>query len=73
MADFADHAQHQEEMARERSLAFARQQSAKTLARDIHGELCTGCSYATRTNFGKQCEAWAECLADLQKRERVGQ
>ena len=72
MADFADDAQHQEEMARERSLVFARQQATKALARDIPGELCTGCSYATRTNFGKACEAWSECLTDLQKRERAG-
>ena len=68
--DDIDRAQHQEEMARERSLTFARQQAAKTLARDIPGEICTGCSYATKASYGKTCEAWVECLADLQRRER---
>lgn len=70
MADFADDAQHQEEMARERSLVFARQQATKSLARDIPGELCTGCDYATKSNHGQSCEAWADCLKDLQRRER---
>ena len=43
---------------------------ADTAPRDYEGELCNGCDYATRTNYGKDCEAWTECLADLQKRER---
>ena len=66
--DAIDRAQHQEEMARDRSLAAARNQPA----RDYASEICPGCSYATKSNFGKQCESWTECLADLTKRERAG-
>lgn len=63
--DDIDRAQHQEEMARDRALAAARNQPA----RDYEGEICNGCNYATRSNYGKTCEAWVECLSDLQKRE----
>ena len=66
--DDIDRAQRQEEMHRDRSIAAVRNQPA----RDYQGEICNGCSYATRTNYGKTCEAWTECLADLQKRERAG-
>ena len=66
--DDIDRAQHQEEMARDRSLAAARNQPA----RDYASEISPGCSYAPKGNFGKRCEAWTECLADLTKREGAG-
>lgn len=66
--DDIDRAQQQEEMARAIALKNARQ----IVERDHQAEICTGCSYVTRTNYGRSCEAWAECLADLQKRERAG-
>jgi len=25
----------------------------------------------TKTNYGKGCDGWADCLADMQKRERA--
>ena len=40
--------------------------------RDYVGEICTGCDYATQTNRGTTCDAWRECLQDLQKRDRAG-
>lgn len=63
-----DRAQHLEEMTRDRAIAAARNHPA----RDYESEICIGCSYATKINFGKTCEAWTECLADLAKRERAG-
>ena len=66
--DEADRATDLEELYRARALRIA----LSAPVRDSAGEICTGCSYATRTSFGKSCEAWAECLADLKKRERAG-
>ena len=40
--------------------------------RDYEAEICPGCSYATKSNYGKRCEGWVDCLADLQKRESAG-
>ena len=65
--DQFDRATELEELDRARALRIA----LSAPVRDYAGEICTGCSYATRTSFGKSCEAWAECLADLQKRERA--
>ncbi len=65
--DDIDRAQHQEEMAR----AIALKACANQPARDYAGEICTGCQYATKSNFGKSCEAWVDCLADLQRREKA--
>lgn len=65
-----DRATECEEKERERAIAVARLTAGAT--RDYESEICIGCTYATRTNFGKGCEAWAECLSDLQKRERAG-
>ena len=67
--DIYDQATEREEKERELSLAAARSRAEKQ--RDYEAEICTGCSYATRTNFGKNCEAWSECLIDLQRRERA--
>lgn len=66
--DEIDLAQRHEEMYR----SIALRAVASQPARDLPGEICTGCSYATKSNFGKQCEAWVECLQDLQRRERQG-
>jgi len=64
--DDIDRAQHQEEMAREICLRAAR----NAASRDYEAEVCNGCQFANQTNYGKSCEAWRECLEDLQKRER---
>ena len=40
--------------------------------RDYVSEICAGCDYATQTNRGTTCDAWRDCLQDLQKRERAG-
>lgn len=66
--DDIDRAQHQEKMARGRALAAVRNRPA----RDFESEICSGCQFANKSNYGKSCEAWTECLADLQKRERAG-
>lgn len=66
--DDIDRAQHQEEMAR----TIALQAVSNRPQRDYEAELCNGCDYATKTSWGKRCDAWAECLSDLQRRERVG-
>lgn len=65
--DQFDRATELEEKERERAIATAR----ALPHRDYESEICTGCSYATKTNWGKRCEAWVECLQDLQKRERA--
>jgi len=54
---------------RQRDAAIAAVRAAPF--RDFEMEICTGCSYATKSNFGKQCEAYVECLEDLQRRERA--
>lgn len=64
--DDVELAQKHEEMFREIALRNA----AAAPARDYPGEICTGCAYATKSSFGKSCEAWVECLEDLQRRER---
>lgn len=66
--DDIERGQEREQLDRALCLAHARNQPQ----RDYAGEICTACSYATRTNFGQSCEAWRECLQDLQKRERAG-
>ena len=66
--DDIERGQEREQQDRALCLAHARNQPQ----RDYAGEICTGCNYATRTNFGASCEAWRECLQDLQKRERAG-
>ncbi len=66
--DDIDRAQAQEEMTRAHALAACRNKPA----RDLETELCTGCDYATRSSYGKRCDAWADCVEDLQRRERGG-
>lgn len=66
--DDIERGQEREQKDRALCIAIARNQPP----RDYVGEICTGCSYATKTNFGRNCEAWRECLQDLQKRERAG-
>ena len=39
---------------------------------DYESRICPGCSYATKTNYGKACDGWADCLQDQVKRERAG-
>ena len=66
--DDIEHAQEREQKDRALCLAAARNQPT----RDYESEICPGCSYATKSNYGKRCEGWSDCLADLQKRERAG-
>lgn len=66
--DDIDRAQEREQQDRALCLTIACSQPQ----RDYAGEICPGCNYATRSNFGTSCEAWRECLQDLQKRERAG-
>ena len=66
--DDIERGQEREQKDRALALAIARNQPA----RDYAGEICTGCDYKTKSNFGTSCEAWAECLQDLQKRDRAG-
>lgn len=66
--DNSDRATDQEERQREAAIARARNKAA----RDLENEICTGCSYATKAAWGKTCDGWAECLQDLQRRERAG-
>lgn len=66
--DDIERGQEREQKDRALCLAIARSQPV----RDYAGEICTRCDYATKTNFGKNCEAWSECLHDLQRRERAG-
>ena len=65
--DDIERAQEREQKDRAICLAAALNQPA----RDYASEICPGCSYATKSNFGKRCEGWVDCLADLQKRERA--
>lgn len=66
--DDSDRATHQEELQRE----IALRNSRALVSRDYEAEICPGCQFATKSNYGKTCEAWRECLEDQQKRERAG-
>ena len=66
--DISDQATRQEERAREAALMSARNKPL----RDYEAEICVGCNYATKASWGKRCDGWAECLQDLQRRERNG-
>lgn len=68
--DIYDRAPETEEKYRQRAIAIALQVAERP--RDYESEICPGCSFATETNFGRSCDGWADCLADLQKRERAG-
>ena len=39
--------------------------------RDIEAEVCNGCSYATKAAWGKSCDSWPECRADVVRREQA--
>lgn len=65
--DMFDQATAIEERQRDAAIAIVRSRPA----RDFESEICTGCSYATKTNWGKRCEAYVECLHDLQRREKA--
>ena len=64
--DDIDRAQEREQKDRTLAIALARQFPH----RDFPKEVCTGCDYATKSNYGQSCEAWRDCLQDLQRRER---
>jgi hypothetical protein len=64
--DISDMATVQEERQREAAIAAARNKPV----RNLEAEICEGCSYATKAAWGKTCDGWAECLQDLQRRER---
>ena len=66
MADDCDIASEREQKDRTLAIAIARQMPY----RDYPKEVCTGCDYATKSNHGQSCESWADCLKDLQRRER---
>lgn len=66
--DDSDRATHQEELMRDISIRIA----SAAAPRDYPAEICPGCQFASKSNYGKTCEAWSECLEDLQKRERAG-
>lgn len=66
--DDIDRAQEREQKDRAIALAVARNQPP---ARDLEAEICNGCSYASKTSWGKACDGWVECLQDLQRRERA--
>lgn len=34
---------------------------------DIEAAICKGCSYSSKTCFGKQCDGWRECLEDHER------
>lgn len=51
--------------------AIALQIAINHPVRDLQAEICTGCSYASKSNWGNTCEAWRECLADLQRRDKT--
>jgi hypothetical protein len=50
-------------------IAEARYQGGIARARDIEAETCNGCQYATKSNWGGNCEAWLECRADLNRKD----
>ena len=64
--DDIDRAQEHEQ--KDRALAIAAARSVPF--RDYAKEICTGCDYATKSNYGQSCEAWRDCLQDFQRRER---
>lgn len=64
--DDIDRAQEYEQKNRAMAIAAAR----SFPYRDYVQEICTGCDYATKSNRGQKCEAWRDCLQDLQRRER---
>lgn len=68
MSDIADDAQHQVDMFLTASL-LKHQQRVKPVG-DIEAETCTGCEYATKSNYGRRCESWKECRDDLDRREK---
>ena len=65
--DDIERAQEREQRDRAICLHIAR----NAPQRDFEAEVCPGCQYATKTNYGRSCEAWRECLQDLQKRGRA--
>ena len=65
--DDIDRAQNNEQIFREVALRNAHNIDV----RDYEAELCNGCDYATKSSYGKSCEAWAECLQDLARREKA--
>ena len=65
--DDIERAQEREQQDR----ALCLQNAINAPQRDFEAEVCPGCQYATKTNYGRACEAWRECLEYLQKRERA--
>ena len=55
--------------------AQEREQKDRAIAggptRDLQAEICNGCDYATKSNWGHACESWRECLTDLQRRYKT--
>jgi hypothetical protein len=69
MADECDKASEREQEWISAQLSEARYQFERTPARDIEADTCTGCQYATKSNWGGSCEAWLECRADIARKE----
>ncbi len=66
MTDLFDQATFAEERDRELAIRAAR----NAPQRDIEAEVCNGCSYASKTAWGRSCDGWRECLEDQARRDR---
>lgn len=65
--DTSDQATFYEEQTR--TLALAAQHARPVI--DYVSTICTGCSYLERDGVsGKDCDGWADCLVDFQRRNR---
>ena len=48
-----------------------RQMEGHAVHGDIEAEICNGCSYATEASWGKRCDSWSECRADIDRKEKA--
>lgn len=64
MTDVSDRATQQEELARTVAIAAATGRACP----DMEAIVCDGCSYVTKSSYGKTCEAYPECLHDVARR-----
>lgn len=66
MSDIADDAQHNVDMFLAASLL--KHQNSLSQMGDIEAETCNGCEYATKSSWGRRCDAWKECRDDLDRK-----
>lgn len=38
---------------------------------DIEGQVCRGCDFVTKSNYGRACEAWQDCHSDVISKARA--